>query len=71
MEIFYGVVKFFNEKKGFGFITEIGEDGADYFVHYSSIQMDGYKTLDEGQNVQFNVEDTDKCKQAVNVVFDD
>ena len=71
MEIFYGTVKFFNASKGFGFITELGEDDVDYFVHYSSIQMDGYKALDEGQNVQFNVEETEKGKQAINVVLDE
>lgn len=46
-----GTVKWFNQKKGFGFIT--GENGEDYFVHYSSIEKDGYKTLAEGQQVDF------------------
>ena len=71
MEIFYGVVKFFNANKGYGFITEIDEDNIDYFVHFSSIKMDGYKTLEEGQEVQFNIEETEKGKQAINVVLDD
>ena len=70
MEIFYGTVKFFSDKKGYGFVTELGEDDVDYFVHYSSIQMEGYKTLEEGQNVQFNIEQTDKGQQAVNVTLD-
>ena len=70
MEIFFGTVKFFNNSKGFGFITDIDE-GNDFFVHYSSISMEGYKTLEEGQNVQFNIEETDKGKQAINVSVTD
>jgi len=70
MEIFQGCVKFFSNSKGFGFITDL-DDGNDFFVHYSSINMDGYKTLEEGQNVQFNVEETAKGKQAINVTLID
>jgi len=70
-ETFYGTCKFFSSAKGYGFITEMGEAGKDYFVHYSSIQMDGYKVLEEGQNVKFEVEETAKGKQAVNVMLDE
>ncbi|MDD5722456.1 MAG: cold shock domain-containing protein [Syntrophales bacterium] len=60
-----GIVKWFNEKKGFGFIHQ--EDGQDIFVHYSSISMDGFKTLVEGDKVIFDVEETDRGFQAKNV----
>jgi len=61
----YGIVKWFNSEKGFGFITD--EDGQDLFVHFSSIISDGYKSLDEGQRVVFNVEQGDKGPVAANV----
>ncbi len=61
-----GTVKWFNESKGFGFITS--EDGNDVFVHYSSIQGDGFKTLVEGDTVSFDVEKGPKGPKAVNVV---
>jgi CspA family cold shock protein len=61
-----GTVKWFNGEKGFGFIT--AEDGKDVFVHFSAIQSDGYKTLDEGQAVTFEIEDGQRGPQAVNVV---
>ena len=61
-----GTVKWFNNQKGYGFIT--GEDGKDVFVHYSAIQSDGYKTLDEGASVQFDVTESDRGPQASNVV---
>ncbi|MEK7307864.1 MAG: cold-shock protein [Nitrospirota bacterium] len=61
-----GTVKWFNESKGYGFITS--EDGTDVFVHYSSIQGDGFKTLAEGDAVSFDVEKGDKGPKAVNVV---
>ncbi len=61
-----GRVKWFDEKKGFGFIER--QDGNDVFVHFRSIQGDGYKTLAEGQEVEFEVEDGQKGPQAVNVV---
>ena len=62
-----GKVKWFNENKGYGFIER--EDGSgDVFVHYSAVQGDGFKTLAEGQKVEFEVADTDKGPQANNVV---
>lgn len=61
-----GTVKFFNEAKGFGFITR--EGGPDVFVHYSSIQGGGFKTLAEGQQVEFSVTQGQKGPQAENVV---
>lgn len=60
-----GTVKWFNAKKGFGFIT--GEDGEDLFVHYSAIETDGFKTLDEGQQVTYEVTDGERGPQAANV----
>ncbi len=60
-----GKVKWFNASKGYGFITP--EEGSDIFVHYSAISGDGYKSLDEGQAVQFDVVNGPKGKQAVNV----
>ena len=60
-----GKVKWFNAAKGYGFIT--GDDGKEVFVHFSAIQADGYKTLDEGQAVEYEVNDGDKGPQAVNV----
>ncbi|PCS00151.1 cold-shock protein [Lactococcus fujiensis] len=60
-----GTVKWFNATKGFGFIT--AEDGKDVFVHFSAIQTDGFKTLDEGQKVNFDLEDGPRGPQAVNV----
>ena len=61
-----GPVKFFNEAKGFGFITR--EGGPDVFVHYSAIQGGGFKTLAEGQQVDFTVTEGQKGPQAENVV---
>ncbi|MFH1725629.1 MAG: cold shock domain-containing protein [Elusimicrobiota bacterium] len=61
-----GTVKWFNDQKGFGFITP--EDGSkDLFVHHSSIVMDGFKTLPENQAVEFDVEDSPKGPRAANV----
>ncbi len=60
-----GTVKWFNESKGFGFITQ--EDGGDVFVHYSAIQGDRFKTLAEGQAVSFEVVDGPKGPKAENV----
>ena len=61
-----GTVKWFNDSKGFGFIT--AEDGSDVFVHHSSIQAQGFKSLAEGDKVSFDVEKGDKGPKAVNVV---
>jgi CspA family cold shock protein len=58
-------VKWFNDAKGYGFISR--SDGPDVFVHYSAIQGDGFKTLSEGQQVEFDVVDGPKGKQAANV----
>ena len=60
-----GTVKFFNAEKGFGFISR--EQGEDVFVHFSNIQGDGYKTLEEGQNVEFDVAPGRKGEEAQNV----
>ena len=60
-----GVVKWFNDAKGYGFLSQ--EDGKDVFVHFSAIEMDGRKTLYEGQQVQFEVTDGPKGQQAENV----
>ena len=61
-----GKVKFFNESKGFGFIEQA--DGPDVFVHFSAIQGDGFKTLKDGQEVEFEVGQGQKGPQAENVV---
>jgi CspA family cold shock protein len=61
-----GVVKWFNDSKGFGFIEQ--ENGADVFVHFSSIQGDGFKSLSEGQQVSFDIVQGAKGLQAANVV---
>ncbi len=61
-----GKVKWFNSTKGFGFITP--ESGKDVFVHHSAIQGEGYKTLDEGQEVEFEIQQGPKGAQAANVV---
>ncbi len=61
-----GTVKWFNASKGFGFIEQ--EEGADLFVHYSAITTDGYKSLDEGATVSFDVVDGTKGPAAANVV---
>ncbi len=60
-----GKVKWFNNSKGYGFIQQ--EDGTDIFVHFSAIQGDGYKTLEEGQAVEFEVTQGPKGLQAANV----
>lgn len=62
-----GTVKWFNSEKGFGFITT--EDGNDVFVHYSQINKEGFKTLEEGQNVTFEIVEGEKGPQAANVTI--
>jgi len=61
-----GTVKFFNAEKGYGFISR-GDDNKDIFVHFSAIQGDGYKSLDEGQRVEFDVAQGRKGPEAQNV----
>ncbi|MGA1861446.1 cold shock domain-containing protein [Deferribacter thermophilus] len=61
-----GTVKWFNDSKGYGFITE--DNGQDVFVHHTSIQKDGFKSLAEGERVQFEVEKSPKGLAAINVV---
>ncbi|MFS8540585.1 MAG: cold-shock protein [Tissierellales bacterium] len=61
-----GTVKWFNATKGYGFIST--ENGEDVFVHYSAIQQDGFKTLEEGQEVEFEIVQGEKGPQATNVV---
>ena len=60
-----GKVKWFNAEKGYGFITS--DEGKDIFVHYSSIQADGFRTLEEGQKVTYEVVESDRGQQASNV----
>lgn len=60
-----GTVKWFNNQKGYGFISN--QDGNDVFVHYSGLNMEGFKTLEEGAKVEFDVTDGQKGPQAVNV----
>jgi len=61
-----GKVKWFNYEKGYGFITS--EEGKDIFVHFSAIQTEGFKSLAEGDQVKFDVTDSDRGETAVNVV---
>ncbi len=61
-----GTVKWFSNQKGYGFISS--ESGTDVFVHHSAIQGDGYKSLDEGQQVEFEIQQGPKGEQATNVV---
>ena len=60
-----GTVKWFNNQKGYGFISD--ESGNDVFVHYTGLNMEGFKTLDEGADVEFEIADGAKGPQAVNV----
>ena len=60
-----GTVKWFNNQKGYGLISD--EEGKDVFVHFSGLNMEGYKTLEEGANVEFDIVNGEKGPQAVNV----
>ena len=64
-----GKVKWFNAEKGYGFITS--DEGKDIFVHYSAIQADGFRSLEEGQKVSFENVESDRGQQAANVVVTD
>ena len=64
-----GKVKWFNAEKGYGFITS--DEGKDIFVHYSAIQADGFRSLEEGQKVSFEIVESDRGQQAANVVVRD
>ena len=66
-ERYQGIIKWFSAPKGYGFIGR--EDGEDVFVHFSAIQMDGYKRLREGQNVEFSVEEGPRGLQAAEVII--
>jgi len=61
-----GTVKWFNESKGYGFIRQ--NSGEDVFVHFSAIQAEGFRTLSEGEEVEFEVRESDRGRQAENVV---
>lgn len=61
-----GIIKWFNKEKGYGFIN--GKSDEDIFVHYTSIKIDGYRTLSEGQEVEYTLIKTDKGLQATNVI---
>lgn len=62
-----GKVKWFSSSRGYGFVTEDGDEQTEFFVHFSSVSMDGYKTLNAGDNVSFVLKQTDKGVQAVDV----
>ena len=64
--IYTGTVKWFNDQKGYGFIER--ESGDDVFVHFSAVQDDGFKSLSEGQDVEFEIVEADRGPQAENVV---
>ena len=61
-----GIVKWFSNRKGYGFIEK--DEGGDLFVHHSAIQMEGFRTLEEGERVSFEIEDGDRGPSAKNVV---
>ncbi len=60
-----GKVKWFDKKKGYGFIE--GEDGRDYFVHFSDVEKDGFRALEEGEEVEFEPQETDRGTKAIKV----
>lgn len=63
-----GLIKWFNNRKGFGFIASPDESSADIFIHYSEIRGDGYKTLEEGDTVEFELAEGERGPKALNVV---
>lgn len=63
-----GIVKWFNAERGYGFVLKEGDEETEYFVHYSYINMEGYKTLRAGQNVTFMLIETDKGVQAQEII---
>jgi len=63
-----GIVKWFNAERGYGFVLKDDDESTEYFVHYSYIQMEGYKTLRAGQNVTFMLIETDKGVQAQEII---
>lgn len=63
----FGTVKWFNDQKGFGFISRDDQNGRDVFVHYSAVEGKGFKSLSEGDRVEFSIEDGPKGPSAVNV----
>ena len=68
MERITGAVKWFSRVKGYGFIQPDGENQEDVFVHFSALEGEGFRNLDEGERVEFSVEDNPRGPQAVNVV---
>lgn len=67
-----GIVKWFSNERGYGFVLRDGvSDNGEYFVHFSSIIMEGYKTLKAGQKITFELLETDKGEQAVNIMLDE
>lgn len=71
-ERFNGIVKWFSSERGYGFVLKDGaSDNGEYFVHFSSIIMDGYKTLKAGQNVSFELVETERGPQATNVMLEE
>ena len=60
-----GTVKMFNKEKGYGFVH--GDDGVDYFFHYSELQMDNYKTAEQGEHVEFDVQQSDRGPRAAKI----
>jgi CspA family cold shock protein len=62
-----GTCKWFNNERGYGFVLEDGKEDVEYFVHFSSIQIEGYKTLKAGQKVSFELKETEKGIQATDV----
>ncbi len=63
-----GEVKWFNNERGYGFVLDADDENVEYFVHFSSVKMDGYKTLRAGQKITFELKETEKGVQAVEVM---